>query len=255
MGCDSKSGFYCPVCISLVNEFNPLPDYYRDNFKAFRFPYSFEDCETLNGYNYSCPNCGASDRDRLSALYLSRLFERHGPQLPINLIQFAPSQALSQFILQHKCVRYRTADISMKGVDDRVDITAMYIYPAGSFDIFICSHVLEHVADDRKAIAELYRILSPHGQGIIMVPIVLPLQKIDEEEQPLSAAERWRRFGQNDHVRLYSKQGFIDRINDAGFVVHQLGVDYFGAESFDHTGIERNSVLYVVRKKVGNAKS
>ena len=47
----------------------------------------------------------------------------------------------------------------MAGVDDVVDITDMPMYADGSFDFFICSHVLEHVSDDRRALNELYRIL------------------------------------------------------------------------------------------------
>jgi hypothetical protein len=34
----------------------------------------------------------------------------------------------------------------------------------------------------------------------------------------------------------------------AGFVVDQLGIEYFGQETFRRAGIADNSVLYVVRK-------
>jgi SAM-dependent methyltransferase len=143
---------------------------------------------------------------------------------------------------------YRTADLFMDAADDRVDITDMKVYPDASVDFFICSHVLEHVADDRKALGELRRILKPGGRGILVVPIVLTIDEIDEDPSVTDPAERWRRFGQGDHVRLYSKSGFLARVREAGFDVHQLGREHFGGETFERHGITEQSVLYVVEK-------
>jgi ubiquinone/menaquinone biosynthesis C-methylase UbiE len=108
--------------------------------------------------------------------------------------------------------------------------------------------VLEHVEDDRKALAELFRILKPEGWGIIMVPINLAVSEIDEDPAVTDEAERWRRFGQFDHVRRYSKQGFLHRVQSAGFAVDQLGVDFFSKEVFHRSGISSTSVLYIVNK-------
>ena len=124
----------------------------------------------------------------------------------------------------------------------------MHIYREHQFDFFICSHVLEHVKDDRSALRELYRILRQGGRGILMVPIDLSVERIDEDPNCSDPAERWRRFGQGDHVRKYSKQGFIDRIVEAGFELEQLGVQEFGIEQFVIHGIAPQSVLYIVRK-------
>lgn len=105
-----------------------------------------------------------------------------------------------------------------------------------------------HVVDDRKALSELYRILKPMGQGILMVPIVLGIEEIDEDPSITDIAERWRRFGQHNHVRLYSKRGFIDRVSDAGFQIHQYGWKYFRKEVFTRNGVTGQSILYVVEK-------
>jgi len=43
-------------------------------------------------------------------------------------------------------------------------------FKADIFDQTICSEVLEHVADDRKALQELARVLKPSGQLIITFP-------------------------------------------------------------------------------------
>jgi SAM-dependent methyltransferase len=43
-------------------------------------------------------------------------------------------------------------------------------FKAGIFDHTICSEVLEHLADDRKALHELARVMKPSGQVIITFP-------------------------------------------------------------------------------------
>jgi SAM-dependent methyltransferase len=47
-------------------------------------------------------------------------------------------------------------------------------YPDGTFDVVIASEILEHVPDDRGAIAELVRVLRPGGSLAITVPRWLP---------------------------------------------------------------------------------
>jgi ubiquinone/menaquinone biosynthesis C-methylase UbiE len=118
-----------------------------------------------------------------------------------------------------------------------------------SFDIFICSHVLEHVPDDKKALSELFRILRPGGFGILMVPIALKMSKVNEDPSIEDVGERWRRFGQDDHVRQYSKSGFIERVKGAGFIINQYSIDFFGEDVFRKYGISPKSILYVVERK------
>ena len=82
------------------------------------------------------------------------------------------------------------------------------------------------------------------------MPIVLSIDdEIDEDPSVTDVAERWRRFGQDGHVRLYSKQGFVKRVEEAGFVVHQLGQKFFGQKVFKQYGITPQSVLYIVEIK------
>jgi hypothetical protein len=57
------------------------------------------------------------------------------------------------------------------------------------------------------------------------------------------------RFGQDDHIRQYSKTGFIVRVEKAGFIIHQYGVDFFGKDAFFLHGILPKSILYIVEKK------
>ena len=81
-----------------------------------------------------------------------------------------------------------------------------------------------------------------------MVPVALDVQQVDEDPNLTDEAERWRRFGQHDHVRLYSKPGLLERLRQAGFNVAELGVSHFGAGTFDQLAIVRGSILYIASR-------
>jgi SAM-dependent methyltransferase len=245
--------YRCAVCDSRLNAFLPLSEFIFDNLQRYGWPFTAEDAETCNVKKYECPSCRASDRDRLYALYLDDYLNGLQSGSKTDIVDFAPASSLSNFIRRKIAdsgnnIGYRTADAFADGVDDKVDIMDLRQYEDEQFDFFICSHVLEHVSDDRKALKELYRILKPGGSGILMVPIILSIHEIDEDPTVVDEGERWRRFGQFDHVRLYSKKGFIERVIETGFLIHEYGREFFGDELFARNGITAQSVLYVVEK-------
>lgn len=244
--------YRCPVCENRLAFFNPLPEFLLENQTAHGFPFSPDEAETCNDRDYDCPFCHASDRDRLYALYLrDRLLKLESGA---SMVDFGPSGPLTVFIRRlidqaGLNISYRTADLFNENADDRVDLADLNSYRDGQFDLFICSHVLEHVPDDQTAMRELCRILGAGGHGIVMVPIILTIDEIDEDPTLTDEGERWRRFGQFDHVRLYSKRGFVERLKEAKFLVHELGADFFGPDLFAASGITNQSVLYVVEKR------
>ncbi|OBI15436.1 hypothetical protein A5712_28305 [Mycobacterium sp. E2327] len=207
-------------------------------------PYSLDDFETLNHRRYLCPVCGSSDRDRLYKLYIDNFLQPNGSR---RMLEFAPVPSLSAYLRGRSDLEYRTADLMMAGVDDVVDITDMATYADGSFDFFICSHILEHVPDDGRALRELYRILAPGGRGIVMTPVA-PEGSFDEDPSETDEGERWRRFAQGDHVRLYDRSTLSSRIRQSGFELSALDARSFGQDTFSRHGIARGSVLYVVHK-------
>ena len=107
-----------------------------------------------------------------------------------------------------------TADI-LPGADIIMDIMNIQ-YPDEYFDIVYCSHVLEHVQDDRQAMREFYRVLKKDGWAILLVPITA--EKTFEDPSIIDPAERLRVFGQEDHVRRYGPD-FADRLLQSGFKV------------------------------------
>ncbi|GAB7143430.1 class I SAM-dependent methyltransferase [Mycobacterium riyadhense] len=209
------------------------------------FPYSLDDFETLNHRRYLCPVCGSTDRDRLYKLYIDRFLEPDGLR---RVVEFAPAAPLSAFLRSRGDLQYRSADLMMPGVDDVVDITDMPNYADDSFDFFICSHVLEHVCDDGRALSELYRILAPGGRGIIMTPVT-PNGSFDEDPSVTDEGERWRRFAQGDHLRLYDRSTLCSRIRRHGFELFAVDQLTFSQEAFSRHAIAPGSVLYVVHKR------
>jgi SAM-dependent methyltransferase len=239
--------YYCPVCKTNLAYFNQFSKDILTELDKYQYVYSLFLSETLNYINFECPKCRAIDRDRLYAMYFDKYFDNLNHSGKYNLLDIAPS-VLKKYLLGLPFINYRSADLYMPGVDDKVDLTDMNIYEDNRFDIFICSHVLEHVKDDKKAIAELYRVLKPAGWGIAMVPIMLSLEETLEDDKIVSVADKWKYYGQDDHVRMYSKKGFTKNLKEAGFAVTEYGVDYFGMDQYEKNGIHPRSILYIVNK-------
>lgn len=65
---------------------------------------------------------------------------------------------------------YHTADLFLPTVMHKEDICNMS-FADGTFDLVWCSHILEHVADDHKAMREIHRVLKPYGLAVIQVPV------------------------------------------------------------------------------------
>lgn len=237
---------WCPVCAQKPASFAPLPEYYLDNARRHGYAHIGKG-ETISLETYSCMRCGASDRERLYALWIDQQIERKRFFKGTSLVHFAPEGALSKKLKELGFFDYKTADLLMSDVDYKVDMMHMP-FDDDSFNFFICSHVLEHVESDDQAIKELYRITKPGGCGILMAPIVIGLERTVEDPSVKDEAGRWRLYGQDDHVRLYAHDDYVKKIRSHGFRVEELGEPYFGKEVFRAIGLTRTSVLYVVSK-------
>jgi SAM-dependent methyltransferase len=162
-----------------------------------------------------CPRCGSLERHRVLWLFLERetdLFERPGAMLHI-----APEYALHRRLSQVPGLRYVTGDLDSALATHQLDVMELP-FAAGSFDFLICNHVLEHVESDRRALAEIHRVLAPGGWAILMCPVDHRRAATLEDPGALTPGERHRLFGQSDHVRLYGRD-YADRLAEAGFAV------------------------------------
>jgi SAM-dependent methyltransferase len=195
-------GRLCPVCGKAARRFRAF-GVTRDDRR--------EDAQ--------CVYCGALERHRLTWLFFER---RTGLFVgaPAQMLHVAPEKCFEPRFRRRLGSGYLTADLAAPQAMVALDITDIP-YPDGHFDVIYCSHVLEHVADDRRAMREFFRVLSQDGWAVLLVPI--EGEKTLEDSAITSPEDRRRLFGQFDHVRLYGSD-YADRLREAGFEVEVVRV-------------------------------
>jgi SAM-dependent methyltransferase len=185
-----------------------------------------------------CPGCGALERHRVLWLFLERetdLFERPGAMLHI-----APEYALLRRLAGIEGLRYLSGDLDSALASHELDVMDLP-FDAATFDFLICNHVLEHVDDDRRALAEIHRVLKPGGWAILMCPVDMRRAMTLEDPTVLTPQDRHRVFGQSDHVRLYGRD-YPDRLAAAGFDVRaERYADDWDKRSIGRFGLRRES--------------
>jgi SAM-dependent methyltransferase len=130
-----------------------------------------------------------------------------------NVLHFAPERPIERW-LRSVSDDYLSADLHAPAMCN-VDIQSLPFGDA-SFDLIWCSHVLEHVPFDRKAMREIWRVLKSSGSAVIQVPIWGEVTRENEEFQDEN--ERVLAYFQADHVRLYG-QDFVARLETSGLSV------------------------------------
>jgi Methyltransferase domain len=166
--------------------------------------------------NALCPHCLSLERHRLIWLYLREKTNFFNSKL--NVLHVAPEPCfIKPFEKQHG-EGYITADIESPLAKVKMDILVMP-FEDNRFDVVLCNHVLEHVADDIKALTEIKRVLKPGGWAILLVPFFNPVgEKTFEDDSITNPREREKIFGQADHVRKYGHD-YPDRIRRSGLEV------------------------------------
>jgi SAM-dependent methyltransferase len=135
---------------------------------------------------------------------------------------------------RHLCEAFRTHDVEVAGVDlgwddlckargflslmarerpgrwvvSQADVTKLPFADA-SFDIVVCSEVLEHVEESRTAVSELVRVLKPGGDLVVTVPRFLP-------ERICWAISSAYHHEPGGHIRIYKKGELLRLVEAAG---------------------------------------
>jgi hypothetical protein len=186
-----------------------------------------------------CPNCGSRERHRLLHLWIT---EGGADKLAgKRILHFAPEKAFMQRMRGNSL--YETADLVQAGVTYKADIADTKLCGA-AYDVVIANHVLEHIADDRRAMREVFRLLKPGGLAVLSVPLNPTRQTTYENPAITSAAQRQAHFSAPDHVRYYGLD-FADRLREAGFRVETFRAT---PEQEVEYGLLRDEWLYIARK-------
>lgn len=100
---------------------------------------------------------------------------------------------------------YRTNDWSQSehlGAEDADIVAPAYALPVenASFDLVLCTQVLEHTAEPAAALQECFRVLAPGGRLALTVPLLWELHELP-----------------HDYFR-YTQPGLAHLMTEAGFV-------------------------------------
>lgn len=188
---------YCPIC-----------EHYSRTFLAYGLrPKPIRP-------DVRCPNCGSLERHRVMWIFLKErtdLFTGGRKRL----LHIAPERVFADRFSADDAIDYLSGDLDASRAMRQLDVTDLDL-PDDTFDAALCSHVLEHVPDDRRAMREIWRVLKPGGWAIMQAPI--GAQVTYEDPAIRTPAERKRVYGQEDHVRIYGAD-YVDRLREAGFEV------------------------------------
>jgi len=82
--------------------------------------------------------------------------------------------------------------------------------PSGEFDLVICSEVLEHLENDKKAVEAIFNLLRPFGVVIFSTPSKnAPLYKLGFAKEFDKKVGHFRRYSLNELKMLVGKAGFV----------------------------------------------
>lgn len=83
--------------------------------------------------------------------------ELHGIEMSLSAVELARQQAQLRGYANYRFIEH--------------DLHYLVPYPDESFDMVICSHVLEHLENDEPLLSDLYRVLKTEGYLFLFIPI------------------------------------------------------------------------------------
>lgn len=192
-----------------------------------------------------CVHCGALERHRFVWLFLMNNTDLFDGK-PKKMLHVAPEPCFESMLKERLGSNYLTADLFNPRAMVKMDVCDIQ-YPDRSFDVIYCSHVLEHIPDDKQAIREFFRVLQNNRWAILNVPI--SSDKTFEDSSIVDPKERLKAFGLEDHVRRYGPD-YVERLRDSGFTVEITKVgDLANSDEVVRMGLTQDSgEIYYCKK-------
>lgn len=166
------------------------------------------------------------------------------------VLHIAPEMIIANQFIKHGFANYTCGDFFAEGqhadysheLVKHMDVQNLP-FADNSFDLIICNHVLEHVFDEKKAMQELFRVLTKGGQAILQVPISPILEKTISDTTITDGTTLEKKFGQKDHVRLFGKD-YKSKLESCGFKVQKIKLQ----SQYPKYGFNPKEILFVGRK-------
>lgn len=119
-----------------------------------------------------CPGCGSIARDRFLFWSLQHSVERPD-EGRLRLLETSPRLDGTYRRAMAQWFDYLCSDFDQRAHTGAIRIDLQDIdLPSDSIDVILSPHVLEHVPDYDRALAELYRVLRPGGTLLLQVPVL-----------------------------------------------------------------------------------
>ncbi len=234
-------GYTCNYCHASYSVFAPW-------YPAAVDRAAIENNHVIAGYgkNCICPNCLSTARERLVKAVLETRFVIDNKKI----LHLSPEKPVYRFIKNRaeviaadympgfykstaKSVQF--ADATRLGFDDSI------------FDMVIANHIMEHIPDDRRALAEIERVLRPGGIAILQVPFSIEIPATLEDIHIHDPQKQSALFGQKDHVRIYRLDDYLQRVAAAGFLVEYLPYESLGV--FYNYAIQPGEGFIAIKKQ------
>ncbi|MDR2475119.1 MAG: class I SAM-dependent methyltransferase [Bacteroidales bacterium] len=224
---------YCPVCGSCFAEFGTYGLIARKNTR--------------------CYYCGSLERHRLLWKYFNDKTNLLDGTAKC-ILHVAPEKSFYDIFQENSALEYIPCDLFPERYNyngkvgiSKVDLTEIP-FDENTFDVVLCSHVLEHIPDDKLAMSELYRVMKKGAWAVLQVPVDYSRETTYEDFTITTPKGREKAFGQNDHVRCYGRD-YKNKLESIGFkVIEDDYVTKFSVQELYKYGLMPSELIYFCRK-------
>lgn len=103
-------------------------------------------------------------------------------------------------------------------------------FPAAHFEVVVMHHVIEHIEDPERTLAEVERILKPGGHLIMATPDF-------DSACARRFGSRYRLLHDPTHISLFSNESMHRFLRDSGFLIEFVDYPFFDTRHFNEENL------------------
>lgn len=191
-----------------------------------------------------CVKCDSLPRTRLIP-YSIKFFKIKNLD---NFLHIAPNIQEYNYVLKN--LNYKVYDrlniVPANHVNLIDDITNSKIKD-NAYSFILIWHVFEHIPDDKKAIAELFRILQAGGKLLVSVPIYPIFNPTTYEDITIKQSDYLKTHGHYDHCRSCGLD-YYKRFEEVGFTTSELHTKDLDQTELKRYGLKDSHTVWMFQK-------